>query len=161
MRLIVAAVGRMKKGPERDLIARYGERIAKSGRGIGIQAIEVVEIGESRAADPQRRRTEESIAVAQLVPDGATTVLLDERGENLASAALAGMLQRWRDQGRPAAVFMIGGPDGVTPSLREEAELCLAFGAATWPHQLVRIMLLEQLYRGVTILARHPYHRGG
>ena len=161
MRLIVAAVGRMRQGPERDLLARYRERIAKSGRGIGILAIEVVEIAESRAADPQRRRTEESIAVAQLVPDGATTALLDERGEDLPSAALAGMLQRWRDQGRPAAVFMIGGPDGVAPSLREDAELTLAFGSATWPHQLVRIMLLEQLYRAVTILSGHPYHRGG
>ena len=55
---------------------------------------------------------------------------------------------------------MIGGPDGVSPNLRDDAELCLAFGAATWPHQLVRIMLLEQLYRAVTILAGHPYHRG-
>ena len=63
------------------------------------------------------------------------------------------------DDDRPAAVFMIGGADGLAPSLRDKAELRLAFGAATWPHQLVRIMLLEQLYRAVTILSGHPYHR--
>ena len=73
----------------------------------------------------------------------------------------ADLVRRWRDQGRAAAVFLIGGPDGVAQNLRDEADLCLAFGAATWPHQLVRIMLLEQLYRVVTILAGHPYHRAG
>ena len=161
MRLIVAAVGRMKNGPERDLLARYRERIAKSGRSVGFQSIEVVEIAESRAVQAQRRQTEESIALAQLVPEGAATVLLDERGEDLGSAGLAGLLQQWRDRGQPAAVFMIGGTDGVSPNLRQDAKLCLAFGAATWPHQLVRIMLLEQLYRTVTILAGHPYHREG
>jgi 23S rRNA (pseudouridine1915-N3)-methyltransferase len=161
MRLIVAAVGRMKQGPERDLVARYRERIAKAGRNVGFQSIEVVEIGDSRATDAERRRTEESIALAQLIPERATTVLLDERGDDLPSAGLAGLLQRWRDQGHPATVFMIGGADGVSPSVREKADLCLAFGAATWPHQLVRIMLLEQLYRSVTILSGHPYHREG
>jgi 23S rRNA (pseudouridine1915-N3)-methyltransferase len=161
MRLVVAAVGRLKQGPERDLAQRYRERIAKTGRTVGVQEIELIEIAESRAREAQRRKTEESIALAQLIPEGAAKVLLDERGEDLDSAAFTKQLQRWRDQGRSAAVFLIGGPDGVAPNLREDADLCLAFGAATWPHQLVRIMLLEQLYRAVTILAGHPYHRGG
>jgi 23S rRNA (pseudouridine1915-N3)-methyltransferase len=161
MRLIVAAVGRLKKGPERELAERYRDRIAKSCRAVGLKDSEVVEIAESRARDAQRRKTEESIALAQLCPEGAATILLDERGEDLGSVALANTLGRWRDQGRPAAVFIIGGPDGVAGTLREGADLCLAFGAATWPHQLVRIMLLEQLYRAMTVLAGHPYHRAG
>jgi 23S rRNA (pseudouridine1915-N3)-methyltransferase len=161
MRLVVAAVGRLKQGPERQLAERYRERIAKAGRAVGFKDSEVIEVQESRAHDTERRRTEESIALAQIRPEGAATILLDQGGQNLSSAALADTIRRWRDQGRTAAVFLIGGPDGVAQRLRDEAELCLAFGAATWPHQLVRIMLLEQLYRVVTLLAGHPYHRSG
>jgi 23S rRNA (pseudouridine1915-N3)-methyltransferase len=158
MRIIVAAVGRLKQGPERVLAERYRERVAKVGRTIGFQAMEVVEIAESRANGADRRRVEESIALAQLLPVAAAKILLDERGEDLGSVAFATNLGRWRDEGRSAAFFLIGGPDGVAPNLREDADLCLAFGAATWPHQLVRIMLLEQLYRAITLLAGHPYH---
>ncbi len=161
MNLIVAAVGRMKKGPERDLAERYRERAAKAGRAVGIQDVEIVEVAESRSREANRRMIEESIALAQLISDDAVTVVLDQRGESLDSARFTSTLQRWRDNGRPAAVFVIGGADGLAPSLTEKVDLRLAFGAATWPHQLVRIMLLEQLYRAVTILAGHPYHRGG
>jgi 23S rRNA (pseudouridine1915-N3)-methyltransferase len=161
MRLIVAAVGRLKQGPERELAQRYRDRVGKAGRAVGLREIELIEVAESRAGEPRRRKTEESIALAQLIPEGAAKILLDERGEDLGSAGLMSCLQRWRDQGRSAAVFLIGGPDGVAPNLSEGADLCLAFGAATWPHQLVRIMLLEQLYRAITMLAGHPYHRAG
>jgi 23S rRNA (pseudouridine1915-N3)-methyltransferase len=102
---------------------------------------------------------EESIALAIIIPERAITIILDERGESLHSIGLASQLARWRDEGRPAAVFVIGGDDGLAPSLRDKATLRLAFGAATWPHQLVRIMLLEQVYRAVSILSGHPYHR--
>ena len=111
------------------------------------------------ARDAARRMLEESIAIANVVPERAITVILDERGENMSSASLAGRLQGWQAQGRPAVVFIIGGHDGLAPALREKFDLAIAFGAATWPHQLARIMLLEQLYRAVTILAGHPYHR--
>ena len=158
MRIVVAAVGRMKRGPERELGERYRERAAKSGRGIGLRAVDVIEIAESRARDPQRRVLEESIALANVIPDGAAVVLLDPNGENLDSTTFAARLRGWRDGGRDLA-FVIGGPDGLAPSLAEKAALRLAFGAATWPHQLVRVMLLEQLYRAVTILSGHPYHR--
>jgi 23S rRNA (pseudouridine1915-N3)-methyltransferase len=159
MRLIVAAVGRLKRGPERDLAERYRDRAAKAGRAVGLRGVEVVEVAESRARDVARRATEESIALAQLIPEGAVRVVLDERGENLDSAAFTGTLRGWREAGRPAAAFIIGGADGLAPSLREEADLRLAFGAATWPHQIVRVMLLEQIYRAITILSGHPYHR--
>jgi 23S rRNA (pseudouridine1915-N3)-methyltransferase len=86
-------------------------------------------------------------------------VILDARGESLSSVGFASRLQDWRSQDKPAVAFIIGAADGLAPTLREQASLAIAFGAATWPHQLVRIMLLEQIYRAITILAGHPYHR--
>ena len=159
MRLVVIAVGRLKQGPERDLAAAYRKRAEAVGRGLGFRDIEIVEIRESRAQDTERRRTEESIAVATVIPDGAIVVILDQHGDNLDSAALAGLLREWRAEDRPAAAFIIGGADGLAQSLRDRTKFKLAFGAATWPHQLVRVMLLEQIYRATTILTGHPYHR--
>jgi 23S rRNA (pseudouridine1915-N3)-methyltransferase len=160
MRIVIAAVGRLKQGPERDLAERYRKRAADAGRSVGLQTFDVVEIRESRADNVERRMLEESIAIANVIPERAAIVILDERGQSVSSASFAGHLQAWRQQGKPAAVFIIGGADGLAPSLRDKASLAIAFGAATWPHQLVRIMLLEQLYRTVTILSGHPYHRG-
>ncbi len=159
MRLTVAAIGRLREGPERELAERYRKRAEQLGRRIGLRDVEIVEVRESRAQEIGKRMIEESIAIANVIPDKAAVIILDVRGESLDSAALAAQLAKWRDNGRPAAVFIIGGDDGLAPALRERATLRLAFGAATWPHQLVRGMLLEQLYRAVTILAGHPYHR--
>jgi 23S rRNA (pseudouridine1915-N3)-methyltransferase len=102
---------------------------------------------------------EESIALANVIPQGAVVVLLDSHGENLDSASFATQLAQYRANDRPAVVFVIGGPDGLAASLYDKAELRLSFGTATWPHQLVRGMLMEQLYRATTILTGHPYHR--
>ena len=159
MRLVVAAIGRLK-GPETELCERYRKRATQTGRALGLREVEVIEIRESRADEAGKRMIEESIALANVIPPGAATVLLDPRGENLDSAAFAKCLGRWRSDNRPAVVFMIGGPDGLADSLADKSDLRLAFGAATWPHQLVRAMLLEQLYRAATILSGHPYHRG-
>ena len=159
MRIVVAAVGRLKQGPERELAERYRKRASDAGRGAGLQSFDIVEIKESRAGDAARRMLEESIAIANVIPERSVIVILDERGESMSSASFAGRLQGWRTQGKPAVVFIVGGADGLAASLREKASLAIGFGAATWPHQLVRIMLLEQLYRAVTILSGHPYHR--
>jgi 23S rRNA (pseudouridine1915-N3)-methyltransferase len=159
MRLIVAAIGRLKAGPERELAERFRDRVAKAGRAVGLRDIEIVEIRESRAQEAAKRVLEESIALANLIPERAVVVALDQKGENIDSGAFTGTLRGWRDAGRPAAVFCIGGADGLGAEVGDRADLTLAFGSATWPHQLVRIMLLEQLYRAVTILAGHPYHR--
>ena len=158
MRILVAAVGRLK-GPESELCERYRKRAAVAGRGLGWREIDIVEVKESRADDAGKRRIEESIALANLVPADSATVLLDPKGENLDSGAMTACLAKWRCNNRTAAVFMIGGPDGLAETLSNKADLRLAFGAATWPHQLVRAMLLEQLYRAATILSGHPYHR--
>jgi 23S rRNA (pseudouridine1915-N3)-methyltransferase len=159
MRLTIIAVGRLKQGPERQLAERYRERTAKAGKALGFRSLELLEIDESRHRDAERRILEESIAIANLVPASSALVLLDERGDAIGSKEFAATLGRWRDDGRADCTFVIGGPDGLASTLRDKALLRLAFGALTWPHQLVRIMLLEQIYRATTILAGHPYHR--
>jgi 23S rRNA (pseudouridine1915-N3)-methyltransferase len=159
MRIVVAAVGRLKRGPETELSERYRKRAEQTGRQLGLRAVEIIEIRESRADDAGKRMLEESIALANVIPQGSAVVLLDAKGENIDSAGLAGRLAKWRADDRPAAVFLIGGADGLAASLRDDADLRLSFGAATWPHQLLRVMLLEQLYRATTILSGHPYHR--
>jgi 23S rRNA (pseudouridine1915-N3)-methyltransferase len=159
MRLVVIAIGRMKQGPERELADRYRERFDDTGRKLGFRGLEIHEIPESRARDAATRITEEAGAIAAAIPEKCVLVALDERGENVDSAVFSRYLARWRDQGTASTMFMIGGADGLSPELRRKAGLRIAFGSATWPHQIVRIMLLEQLYRAATILAGHPYHR--
>jgi 23S rRNA (pseudouridine1915-N3)-methyltransferase len=159
MRIVVAAIGRLKAGPDRELAERYRDRAGKLGRTLGVRSVEIIEVRESRAREAGRRVTEEAIALASIVAEGAAMVLLDGRGENISSDALAGRVRGWRDGARETVCFIIGGADGLGPALRDRADLVLAFGSATWPHQLVRIMLLEQIYRTMTILSGHPYHR--
>ena len=159
MRVLIAAVGRLKSGPERDLAERYLKRAAQVGRSLGLTGFDIIEIRESRADSPARRMLEESIAIVNVIPERAVTVLMDARGESLPSASFAGRLQAWRTEDKPAVVFVIGGADGLAPALKDKSNLAMAFGAATWPHQMVRVMLLEQIYRAVTILSGHPYHR--
>jgi 23S rRNA (pseudouridine1915-N3)-methyltransferase len=159
MRIIVAAIGRLKSGPETELAERYRKRAEQSGRALGLRSVEIVEIRESRAEDAGRRMLEESIALANIIPERAVTVALDERGEAIDSNTFATRIGQWRATDVPALVFTIGGADGLSPSLRDKATLRLSFGAATWPHQMVRFMLLEQIYRATTILSGHPYHR--
>ena len=159
MRLMVIAVGRLKDGSERELAERYRRRLDELGRKLGFRNVEISEIPESRARDGPSRVTAEAAAIAALVPDRAVMVALDETGKNLDSSGFCAQLRRWRDDAVPAIAFVIGGADGLSPDLRRKAKLTLAFGAATWPHQMVRVMLLEQLYRAATILSGHPYHR--
>jgi len=159
MRLIVVAVGKLKQGPERDLAERYRARFDDLGRKLGFRGLDIHELAESRAREAPARMAEEAAAIAALIPDGAALVALDERGQSLPSATFASQLGRWRDEQVPGTVFVIGGADGLSPELRRKAKLSLSFGAATWPHQMVRVMLLEQIYRAATIMAGHPYHR--
>ena len=158
MRVTIAAVGRMKQGPERELVARYLERAVASGRPLGLSGFEVTELTESRASSSPARKADEAKALRAALPDGIV-VALDERGKTLGSEAFANQIARWRDDGRPAVSFVIGGADGLEPDFVKGADLTLSFSPLTWPHQLVRIMLAEQLYRTTTILSGHPYHR--
>lgn len=158
MRIGVHAVGRMKAGPERDLAARYFDRFAKAGPAIGLDWAGVAEIAESRAQTAALRKQEEGRALATAA-QGATLVLLDETGKSIGSEDFAARLGELRDSGVRQLLFAIGGADGHEPELRARAALVLSFGAMTWPHQIVRVMLAEQLYRATTILSGHPYHR--
>lgn len=142
------------------MAARYLERAVAAARGVGLTGVEMREIAESRARRVDERRAGEALEIAALVPAGARLVLLDEVGKAIDSEAFAADIGRARDSGAPALAIVIGGPDGLDPALRAKAQMVLAFGAMTWPHQLVRIMAAEQIYRAVTILAGHPYHRG-
>lgn len=159
MRIGVHAVGRMKAGPERELADRYLDRLAKALPPLGMEFSGVAETPESRARSADARRREEAAALQSQRADAAL-FLLDERGKNIASEDLARRVAALRDGGRKRLIFAIGGADGHDPASRAEADLVISFGAQTWPHQLVRIMLAEQLYRAATILSGHPYHRG-
>jgi 23S rRNA (pseudouridine1915-N3)-methyltransferase len=160
LRLQVLCVGRLKAGPERQLIARYSERIGLAGRSVGLGPLDVREIDESRARRPDDRKIDEALRIATLLPQGVTFWVLDAKGANLTSDDFARDIAKLRDAGTSALAFAIGGADGLDESLRQRANRMVAFGAMTLPHQLVRVLLLEQIYRTTTILAGHPYHRG-
>ncbi len=159
MRLTLIGVGRLKAGPERELFARYFKRAADLARAQGIAAVELREIDESRARRAEDRCAEEARAIRAAVAKGAWLTLLDERGAALTSRQWAEEIGRARDGGVGAYALAIGGPDGLDPALRSEAHALISFGAMTWPHQLVRTMAAEQLYRALSILGGHPYHR--
>ena len=157
--MTIAAVGRMKSGPERDLVARYLDRAAGGGKPLALTGFDVIELTESRAGSATSRKADEAKGLRAALPEGIV-VALDERGKGIGSEAFAQQIGRWRDDGRPAASFIIGGADGLDPDFVKSADLVLSFSPMVWPHQLVRIMLAEQLYRTTTILSGHPYHRG-
>ena len=140
MLLHVIARGKIGRGPEAELVDRYLKRIAWPTR--------VTELPESGGRVPPPA-------------ENSVTILLDEKGEQLGSAAFAAKLERWRDDGRREARFLIGGADGFGDAERASADLLLAFGRATWPHLLARSMLAEQLFRATSLLANHPYLREG
>ena len=159
MRVGIIAIGRMKQGPERELVARYLDRAQAGGKSLGLSGFAVTELSESRASAAATRKLEEARAIHDLLSGGTMLIALDERGTAMGSEAFAKTLGTWREGGRGAVTFLIGGADGIDPELLKSAELTLSFSPLTWPHQLVRIMLAEQLYRATTILSGHPYHR--
>lgn len=159
MRLIIAAVGRLKPGPERELYQRYAKRIGPAGRPAGIGPLSSIEVPEARAATAEARRIAAGRALLAKLPATVLLVTLDEAGRSLGSQDFAQALACWRDSGANALAFAIGGADGLGPELRTRAADSLSLGPMTLPHGLARIVLAEQVYRALTILAGHPYHR--
>ncbi len=159
MRLVIAAVGRMKPGPERELFDRYMERANAAGRSVSLAPVDVAEIAESQNRRASDRMAEEAENLLAAVPKGAKTFALDAAGSSLSSEDFAARLAAMRDQGSQAAAFFIGGADGLDREILRKADLRLSYGSATFPHQVVRILLTEQIYRAITILSGHPYHR--
>ncbi|RDJ21930.1 23S rRNA (pseudouridine(1915)-N(3))-methyltransferase RlmH [Bosea caraganae] len=158
MRLAIIAVGRLKDGPERELCERYRERALQLGRGLGLSGPEIVEITEGKGRRSDERKREEATAILGKLSPGLL-IALDERGRSISSEAFAAKIAAARDGGTAAASLVIGGADGLAEEIRDRADITLAFGALTIPHQLVRVLALEQLYRAMTIVAGHPYHR--
>ena len=152
--MVIAAVGRLRQGPEAKLIADYLDRHAKAGRSLGLPPVTLTEVEDKRSGGMGA----EAPLLARAIPDGAALVVLDERGQMLTSPEFANRIAAWRDQARDVA-FVIGGADGIDPSLRAKADFSLSFGQMVWPHMLVRVMLAEQIYRAATILGGSPYHR--
>jgi 23S rRNA (pseudouridine1915-N3)-methyltransferase len=159
MKLVITAVGRAKAAtPEQTLFETYVERAQELGPRLGFTKIETAIVDTSRAATESARREDEAERLSAKIPKGAFLIALDERGKSFESAEFAKLLAGKRDAARDVA-FLIGGPDGLAPSLRDAAAWNTAFGRQTWPHMLVRVMLAEQIYRAFSILAGHPYHR--
>jgi 23S rRNA (pseudouridine1915-N3)-methyltransferase len=159
MRIQLFAVGRMKSGPERELAERYFDRFSKVAPPLGLEFGGVSEIAESRAREADQRKREEAGKLSDSLGAGTLLVLLDERGKNFSSQDFADLIVRHRDGGTRAMTFAIGGADGHAEESRQKAQMVISFGAMTFPHQIMRILAAEQLYRAATIISGHPYHR--
>jgi 23S rRNA (pseudouridine1915-N3)-methyltransferase len=155
LRITIVAVGRLRAGPEAELVADYLTRFDRSGRALGLGPARVVEVDDRRG----RGRDAEAALIASALPRGARIVALDERGRTLTSPEFAETLRAWADSGTRDLAMVVGGADGVAPDLRAQAGMVLSFGPMVWPHMLARVMLAEQLYRAASILAGGPYHR--
>jgi len=155
VKIQIVAVSRLRDAPEAQLASDYIARATASGRQLGFKGCELIEVEGKPPGDPRA----EASALYRATPDEARKILLDERGAEWTSRQLAEKLARWRDDGIPCATFWIGGADGVSQSVKDNADEKLAFGRQTWPHRLVRVMIAEQIYRALTILCGTPYHR--
>lgn len=155
MRVHICAVGRLRAGPEKDLIDDYLTRFDRTGRALGLGPIQILEVEDKKNGGMPA----EAALLRRAIPDGAVICVLDERGRVETSPDFANRLGAWRDQGRGDVAFVIGGADGIAKELRQDADHALSFGKMVWPHMLVRVMVAEQLYRAASILAGGPYHR--
>jgi 23S rRNA (pseudouridine1915-N3)-methyltransferase len=154
MKLRIAAVGRLRGGPEADLVADYLERFDRTGRALGLGPVTLHEVEAKKGG-----MAAEAALLAKATASASPVCILDERGKTLTSPQFAQLLADWRDQGQAEPAFIIGGADGTDPDLRTNADMAVSFGQMVWPHMLVRVMLAEQLYRAASILAGSPYHR--
>lgn len=157
MGVTILAVGRQKAGPETELVRRYLARAEGEGRRIGL-SVQLREFSEGRGASATERRSAEAKSIVAALPAKSALIVFDERGKGLTSAEFAALIGRWRDAGRHVAL-VIGGPDGLDAGLRSKADATISLGPMTLPHQLVRALVAEQVYRAITILSGHPYHR--
>ncbi|MEQ1650119.1 MAG: 23S rRNA (pseudouridine(1915)-N(3))-methyltransferase RlmH [Hyphomicrobiaceae bacterium] len=159
MLVTLAAVGKLKAGPDQELFQRYWDRLKAAGKSSGITSLRVVELPESRAQTIDERKADEAARLLKSVTAEAFIVALDERGAAFTSPQFAASLGKWCGSGRKELALMIGGPDGHASSLIKRADVSVALGTMTLPHGLARVVLAEQIYRAVTILSGHPYHR--
>ena len=158
----ILAIGKLaSRDPKSVLIDDYQKRIEQTGRQLGLRSCNIKAFEAARGLSGMAAQTQESKTLLAALPHEAVLIGLDERGKSISSEEFAASLGKWRDSGRAHLAFVIGGADGHTEALRQRCEQLWAFGRATWPHMMARVMLCEQLYRSLTILAGHPYHRAG
>lgn len=155
MRLRILAIGRLRKGPEKDLIEDYISRFNRSGRPLGLGPVELTELEDKKGGG----KGAEAALLLKAIGQSAMVIALDERGTLQSSPDFAVHLARIRDAAPSELVFVIGGADGLDPAVLQRAQSHLSFGKMVWPHMLVRVMLTEQLYRAASILSGGPYHR--
>lgn len=155
MRLHICAVGRLRGGPEHDLITDYLTRFERTGRALGLSSGGVIEVEDRKGGG----MAAEAALLRRAIPKGAMIWVLDERGQMMGSPDFADRLAGARDSGQGDLAICIGGADGLDRELVAQAGLAVSFGRMVWPHMLVRAMLAEQLYRAASILAGGPYHR--
>ena len=160
MLFVVAAVGRLKDDAEKTLEERYASRINDAGRRLSFGPVAIHTEIEGRAGDLATRKADEGQRLLAASEASDWRVVLDETGRQMGSTDFAKMLQGRRDQGVRSMAFLIGGPDGHAPATRSAANLLLSLSPMTLPHGLARVVLLEQIYRAITIIGGHPYHRG-
>lgn len=161
MRIAILATGLARGTPQNALVDEYLTRARGIGQTQGIRSVAVEEVAVSRQRESRARIAEEGEKLAARIAAGAHVIALDARGKGMTSEAFAEMLGAMRDAGARDLAFLIGGPDGLDPGPHVKPGRRLAFGPQTWPHLLVRVMLAEQIYRALAILANHPYHRAG
>jgi 23S rRNA (pseudouridine1915-N3)-methyltransferase len=159
MKLRICAIGRMKPGAERDLSEDYLKRARSLGRKLGLSAIDVADAGETVHDQTHVRIARDAETLKTLYAPGTSTIVLDPRGKALSTEQFTSFLKEQLDGGTSHLALLIGGPDGHAPETLKAARLVLSLGPMTWPHRLVRVMLAEQIYRALTIMAGHPYHR--
>ena len=155
MKFSIFCIGKLRKCPEKEIFQKYVLRFNELGKQLNFKFDKLIEIDSKKF--PYKKNQSKKIEVS--IPNGAYTILLDEKGEQLDSVSFASFIMQLRNKGEKDVAFMIGGADGVAEALKDESDTIISLGKMVWPHVLVRIMLIEQLYRSASILTSKPYHR--
>ena len=159
MHMHISAIGRARGSFEEGLCAAYLEQVNKHSA-LGIKNCTLYEAAARKMADKKARQKAEAALLCAPLPKNCLLIALDRQGQSLTSSAFAKQLEKWLMDAQPHVAFLIGGADGLANALLEQADMKLSLGPMTWPHLLARVMLAEQIWRAVSILAHHPYHRG-
>jgi len=151
MKVTIAAIGKFKSSPEKEIFTSYIKRIPWQ--------VDLKELEAKKALQGEQLKEAEAALLISAIPKSSRIIALDERGKNISSSELAGLISLWQGESTSSVAFIIGGADGLADEVRKKADFTLSFGKLTWPHMLVRAMLAEQVYRSYSIISNHPYHR--
>ncbi len=159
MQIFIGAIGRLKKSDELNLCNKFETRIKRAGANLGFTQFTHLDFDEDKSTQTLKRKSNEAEKLLNAIPKSAIIIALDEHGKQFSSADFSKKIANFRDDGHHAIVFLLGGPDGHGQAVLERADLKLSLSKMTWPHQIARALLFEQIYRAITIMNNHPYHR--